>query len=255
MTLAVLAATTPASATAAPSFEIEHRALTPMTQLPARVATRLTITGTAQEERFRIQSARPLQIGGAIRVAGASVVGPAVAACPGTWQRFHAARLSTGTFNYDVVLAPGGTAVADGTDVLSRAPWRGEDEMGLAFRILPEFTGAPTTLSSSLTIASDAPLYQGPLGVQIRLSTASGRIVGMTTPVVNSGRVVLRARPAGSTRSIPVATLPVRDGAFTTRWRAPRGGRWEVYAQYRTASPSNYANDASECGLPVVALR
>lgn len=222
-----------------------------MTQLPARTATRLTITGTGQEERFRIQTARPVTIGGAMRLARADGVGSGVQACPGTWQRLHVARSGTGRFNYDVVLEPGGIAVVDGVDELTRAPWPGEAEMGLAFRILPEFPGG-STLARPLTIGSDGPLYQGPLGVQIRLNTTAGRIVGMTTPVVNTGRVVLRARRAGSMRSIPVATRAVRDGIFSVNWRAPRAGRWEVYAQYRAGS-SNYADDASECGLPLVA--
>ena len=236
----------PSPASATPSFSIEHRALTPLTQLPARVASRLTMTAGAQEERFRLRTGSPVSIGGDVRVVSSAVVPLGLAVCPGTWQRFHAPRANAGRFEYDLVLAAGGTAFADGTDTLVRAPWPGEDEMGLAFAIDPE-------PGRALTLSAEGPLYQGPLGVQIRLSTTAGRLVGMTTPVVNSGRAILRARRAGSSRSIPVATLPVRDGVFSVKWRAPRGGRWEVYAQYRSESPSNFSDDAMECGLPVVA--
>jgi hypothetical protein len=252
--LALLLLATPAPAGAAPAFSIEDRALTPLTQLPARVATRLTITGSGQEERFHLQTPRPVVFSGAIRVVRAAAVPSGLRVCEGTWQRFHTPRPGTGRYSYYVVLEPGGTAFADGTDLLTGAPWIGEEEMGLGFRILPEFTdgGTSTLTGGPLTLTSDGPFYRGASGVEIRLRTTGGRIVGMTSPSVDSGRVILRARRAGASRSIPVATLPVRDGVFSTRWLAPRGGRWEVYAQYRTARPRSYADDASECGFQVV---
>jgi hypothetical protein len=246
----LLVAAAPASAT--PGFSIEHRPTTPLTKLPARVQSTLTITGSGQEERFRVRTLRPVRFAGAIRVARETAVGPGVAQCPGKWQRFHRAHASSGRFDYDVVMAPTGTATVTGVDSLVRAPWTGEDELGLAFEIVPHFEGAPTTLAGApMTITGEPLRYLGPLGVQIRLATTSQLIVATTTPIINNGRIVLRARRGSS--SVPVATLPVRDGIVSVRWRAPRNGRWEVYAQFRTGSRSNYADDASECGLIVTA--
>ena len=252
--LSVLVVVPAAPATATPTFALDHEAASSLTSLPVRTVSRLTMGAGGQEERFRLRSQAPLTFSGDVRAGQASVVSPGVGACPGRWQRFHFARLELSTFTYDVTIPAGGTGVATGTDVLNNAPWPGEDELGLAFEAQPEFTGAPSTLTGDpLTVAAQGPRYLGPLGVQLRLATGGGRIFGTTTPVVDIGRVVLRALPAGSSRSIPVARLRLRDGAFSVRWKAPRPGRYEIYAQYRTTSPSNYANDASECGLRVVA--
>ena len=117
-----------APAAANPAFSLRHDATTPLTRLPARAVSTLTMSAAGQEERFRLRSPVPLTFAGDVRVGLGTALSPAVAACPGRWQRPHVSRLQSGRFEYDLTLPAGGTGTATGTDTLVRAPWTGEDE-------------------------------------------------------------------------------------------------------------------------------
>ena len=69
---------------------------------------------------------------------------------------------------------------------------------------------------------------------------------------VDSGRVELWGYAPGKTRATRLAVARVRDGEWAIpRLRPSRTGRWEFYARYRTAEPTEFADDASVCGTVV----
>ena len=231
----VLAA--PASAT--PTFTLSHEAAGPLDRFPATVVSRLDIRGTDVEERFRLSATGRVAISGDARVVRSAILTPAFRRCPGRWQRFHSARQPREVLFDEIVLPPHGRATAVATDSIVRPPWQEEDALGAAFEITPA-GGSP------MTVATPGPFFSGPLGVQLRISETANRIVVATTPVVNSGRIVLRAYRSMTGRSVHVATLPVRGGIVSTRW-TPRPGTYELYALFRPSN-SSFGADATECG-------
>jgi hypothetical protein len=242
---AMLALATPAAAT--PSFTVSQSAAGPLDRLPATVVSRLNVTGSEVAERFSVQTPTPVRVTGAARVVTTSVVGPGTAACGTRWERFHSARNRQGTFTPTLDIPARGQATLEAVDSLVRPPWPGEDELGVPFEI-----AVPGL--QPFVIGAEGPSYQGPLGVQLRVATTGGRIVVTTTPVVNSGRIVLRAFRRNSPRSIWLGTLPVRNGIVSMVWRPRVAGSYEVYALFRSSS-SSFGDDATECGTTLVARR
>ena len=144
-----------------------------------------------------------------------------------------------------MTLAPGATVFVEATIELVRAPWV-DETLDARWQIEP-------AQGRAFDIISNAPAYDGPLGVEVTLAvgrSSDGRhvVAGVTEPVVNSGRVELWAYSPGRRRATRIARVRVRDGEWSYgRFQPDRPGRWELYARYR-ASRDLFANDASQCG-------
>ena len=236
--LALLLAAAPAAAT--PSFSLQHEAAGPLDRLGAQVVSRLTVTGSDVEESFHLQSATPVRFFGDIRVVRETAVGPGARVCDSRWQRLHDARGAQGAFHYDLVVSAGRRATIEATDTLVRPPWPGEAQLGAVFEVTPA-GGAP------MLVATPGLRYQGPLGVRMRIAETGNRIVVTTVPVVNSGRIELRAFRSERGSSVRIASLAVRHGIVSKRW-IPRPGNYEVYALFRPTN-SSFGADATECGM------
>lgn len=232
-------------AAAAPTFTVDTTAAGPLDRLPATVVSRLNVVGTDVEERFQLNTRAPVVVSGDARVETFSAVGTGTIACGTRWERFHDARNRQGRFSHTIVVPPHGRATLTAVDSIVRPPWPGEEELGVPFTITP--AGLP-----SFTTFAAGPAYAGPMGVQLRVNTTARRIVVTTTPVINSGRIVLRAFSRNASRSTWIATLPVRNGIVSTHWRPRRPGSYEIYALFRS-SGSAFADDSTECGMTVVA--
>jgi hypothetical protein len=238
----------PAVARANPSISVSASRLGSTRHLPAKVQHRLTLTAGLTPERVTVDVTPPshISVTGAAVTRPTSGTGPSLASCPGRWTRFHMP-YRTQNFPTEVTLsiAAGQTATLTTVVELVHAPWP-DETLDATWSIEP-------ALGRAFEVVSNAPLYGGPLGVQlafrvVRAVDGDYVVSGTAEPDVNSGHVELWAFPPGRDHARRVARLRVRHGAWSyNRFRPTRRGRWELYARYRTAGHT-FANDASECG-------
>ena len=105
-------------------------------------------------------------------------------------------------------------------------------------------------------VVSNAPLYGGPLGVQLdfavnRAPNGVYVVSGTAGTDVDSGHVELWAYAPGANRARRVARVAVHAATWAyTRFAPGRRGKWELYARYRSARKA-FADDTSECGTIV----
>jgi hypothetical protein len=240
------------AAQANPAISVSSERVGSLAKLPAKVKHKLTLTAGATEEpvAVSISPAATLTVTGDVRVAPpAPGTGSAPSICPTRWSFLRPAYGTPDAINTTrFTIAPGGTAVVEGTVELVRAPY--EDEgLDATWDITP-------AQGREFDVVSVAPFYTGPLGVAVDFRVLRARdgsyvIAGTTTPNVNSGRVELWAYPPSSKRARRIMAVRVRDGEWETNRFAPgRRGTWELYARYRTAGRS-YADGASTCGTEV----
>ena len=251
LALAVLALLAlPSAALANPSISVSASRDGSTASLPAKVKHRLTLTAGAPAETVTVTvspSARLVVGGDAQSVLPPETgVGPSVATCPGRWSRLHDAYRGGSLLDHvTLTLAPGATAFVEATVELVRPPWA-EETLDARWFVEP-------AQGRAFDVISNAPLYNGPLGVELALRAARAPdghyvVAGTAEPIVGSGRVELWAFPPGRNRATRIARVRVRNGAWSyNRFLPDRTGRWELYARYRTTGRT-YANDASECG-------
>lgn len=249
--LVILAALAlPSAAFANPAISVTSSRVGSTGSLPAKVKHRLTLTAGATTEEVTVSvtpSAR-LVVGGDTLVVRPpdSGVGPSLRTCAGRWSRLHDAYPTAGSLldNVTLTIAPGATAFVEATVRLVRPPWA--DETLDARWFIEPAQGDP------FDVFSIAPLYGGPLGVQLAFQVTRAPdghyvIAGTTEPDVNSGRVELWAFPPKVKRATRIARVRVRNGEWSFNNFLPdRSGNWQIYARYRTGGKT-YANDATEC--------
>jgi hypothetical protein len=240
------------SAQANPAIAVSSARVGSTAKLPAKVKHTLTLTAGATAEQVTVDINPPT----GLIVTGAQSVsppppsaGPSVSACPSRWSfRRDTYRTTTVTNLRTLTIAPGTTAVVEGTVELVGAPFEGE---GLDAEW--EITPAQGRIFSVLSVA---PFYTGPVGVDIRFRMLRARdgsfvIAGNTIPAdVQSGRAELWGYAPGSKRAKRIASVRVRDGEWSTNAFRPDRNGWEIYARYRSAT-RGYADGASICGTEV----
>jgi hypothetical protein len=240
----------PSAALANPSITVSSSRVGSTGKLPAKVKHRLTLTAGATPEEVTVTvtpSAR-VTVGGnpqSVRFP-TSGVGPSVATCAGRWSRLHNAYGAFSLADHvTLTLAPGAIAFVEATVKLVRAPWA-DETLDASWFVEP-------AQGRAFDVISNAPLYGGPLGVQLAFQATRAPdghyvIAGTTDPIVNSGHVAIWAFPPHRNHAIRIARVRVRDGSWSyDRFLPDRTGRWELYARYRT-SGRTFANDTSECG-------
>ncbi len=248
--LVILAALAlPSAALANPAITVSSSRDGSTQSLPAKVKHRLTLTAGATSEQVTVTvspSAR-VTVGGNPQSVQfpTSGVGPSLAICPSRWNRLHDAYGGFSLVDHvTLTLAPGATAFVEATVRLVRPPWA--DETLDARWFIEPAQGDP------FDVFSIAPLYGGPLGVQLAFQVTRAPdghyvIAGTTEPDVNSGRVELWAYPPKVKRASRIARVRVRNGEWSFNSFLPdRSGNWQIYARYRTGGKT-YANDATEC--------
>jgi hypothetical protein len=238
----------PAAALANPAITVSASRVGSTRHLPAKVQHRLTLTAGLTPEHVIVDVSPPSHIAvtGATVMRPTSGTGPSLANCPGRWTRFHQA-YRTQTFPTEVTLgiAAGRTATLTTNVELIRPPWT-DETLDADWLIQP-------ALGRAFDVISNAPLYGGPLGVQLQFRVVRSRsgdyvVAGTTDPSLSSGRVELWGFPPRRSHAVRLARVRVRNGAWSfNRFRPARHGRWELYARYRTARHA-HANDTSECG-------
>jgi hypothetical protein len=238
----------PAAAHANPSIVVSSARVGSTATLPAKVRHTLQLTAGATPESLTVSVSPAARIGltGVPAPPPIPQTGPSVAACQGQWARFHNA-YRTGPFPDDVTftLAPGQTATLTADVQLVHAPWP-DETLDATWSIEPG-------QGRAFDVVSNAPLYGGPLGVQLSFQATrapDGHYVvsGTAAPDVDSGNVELWAFAPGAKKAHRVARVPVRGGEWAYNRFAPsRRGKWELYARYR-ATRKAFANDTSECG-------
>jgi hypothetical protein len=241
----------PAAAGANPSISVSAARIGSTRHLPAKVQHTLKLTAGLAPEQVIVDVTPPSHIAvtGATVMRPVSGTGPSLASCPGRWTRFHMP-YRTQNFPTEVTLgiAAGQTATLTTTVELVHAPWP-DETLDATWSIEP-------ALGRAFDVVSNAPLYGGPLGVQlafgiVRALDGDYVVSGTAEPDVNSGHVELWAFPPGRDHARRIARLRVRNGAWSyNRFRPGRRGRWELYARYRTAGHT-FAHDTSECGTSV----
>ncbi len=241
----------PAAARANPSIVVSSQRIGSTAKLPATVRHTLQLTAGATTEALTVSvsPAARIVLTGVPAPPPIPQTGPSVAACQGQWARFHHA-YRTGPIPDDVsfTLAPGQTATLTADVRLVHAPW--EDEtLDATWSIEPG-------QGRAFDVVSNAPLYGGPLGVQldfqaVRAPDGHYVVAGTAAPDVDSGHVELWAFAPGAKKARRVARVPVHGGDWAyDRFAPTRRGLWELYARYRSARKA-FANDASECGTLV----
>jgi hypothetical protein len=238
----------PSAAHANPSIGVSSARVGSTAKLPAMVRHTLQLTAGTAAERLTVSvsPAARIVLTGVPTPPPVPQTGPSLRACEGHWAKFHNA-YRTGPFPNDVsfTLAPGQTATLTADVQLVQAPWAGET-LDATWSIEPGQGGA-------FDVVSNAPLYGGPLGVQLNFQATrapDGHYVvsGTAAPDVDSGRVELWAFAPGAEKARRVARVPVRAGVWAYNRFAPsRRGQWQLYARYRSARKA-FANDATECG-------
>jgi hypothetical protein len=241
----------PSAANANPSIIVSSARVGSTAKLPARVRHTLQLTAGTTAERLTVSvsPAARIVLTGVPTPPPVPQTGPSLAACPGQWARFHNA-YRTGPFPDDVffTLAPGQTATLTADVQLVHAPWASET-LDATWSIEPG-------QGRAFDVVSNAPLYSGPLGVQLNFQATrapDGHYVvsGTAAPDVDSGHVELWAFAPSAKKARRVARVPVRAGEWAYNRFAPsRRGKWELYARYRTTRTA-FADDASECGTLV----
>jgi hypothetical protein len=240
-------------ASANPSVAVTSERVGSTAKLPAKVKHVLTLTAgaTAEQVTVDIDPATPLTVTGAQTVSPPPPsAGPSLSICSTRWSfRRETYATSTVTNLRTMTIAPGTTAVVEATVQLVGPPSEGQG-LDAEWEITPA-QGRPFTVSSM------APFYTGPFGVDIDFRVLRARdgsyvIAGTTAPAdVSSGRAELWAYAPSSKRAKRIASVPVRDGAWSTgAFRPDRRGKWELYARYRSAT-RGYADGATPCGTEV----
>jgi hypothetical protein len=254
LTILVLLAAPPA-APANPSIVVSSARVGSTAKLPAKVRHTLQLTAGATAEQVTVSVSPPARIdlAGVPAPPPRPQTGPSVATCAGQWARFHTAYRG-GPIPDDVsfTIPAGQTATLTAGVQLVRAPW--EDEtLDATWSIEP-------AQGRAFDVVSNAPLYGGPLGVQLSFGVTrapDGHYVvsGTAGTDVDSGHVELWAYAPGAKTAHRVARVPVHAATWSyTRFAPSRPGKWELYARYRTARRA-FANDASECGTFVSVRR
>ena len=246
----VVLASAPA-ARANPSIVVTSARVGSTAKLPATVRHTLQLTAGATAESVSVSVSPPARIGltGVPAPPPGPQTGPSVATCQGQWARFHDAYRG-GPIPDDVffTIPAGQTATLTADIRLVRAPWANET-LDATWSIEP-------AQGRAFDVVSNAPLYGGPLGVQLNFDVnraPDGHYVvsGTAAPDVSSGHVELWAYAPGAKKARRVARVPVSAGTWAyTRFAPAQRGKWELYARYRTARKA-FANDASECGTIV----
>jgi hypothetical protein len=237
------------SASADPAISVSATPFGALETLPARVDHRLTLTAGASAETVTVTGP------GLLRVSGTapereSAVPFALIACEGRWLRQHIAyRGTTGRSEVTLTIAPSSTVFVETSVVFARAPWA-QDTLEASFEVTP-------ASGVARTVASPAPAYGGPRGLEITFKATRRGVqlydftgsVGL--PRVNSGDVFLEGYAPGRKRATRLALAGVHGGRFKiSNLRLPRPGRWEFFVRYRTESKA-YANDVTQCGTVV----
>jgi hypothetical protein len=244
----------PSAASANPSIVVSAARVGSTAKLPAKVRHTLQLTAGAAAESISVSvsPAARIVLTGVPTPPPGPQTGPSLATCPGRWTRFHDAYRG-GPIPDDVffTIPAGQTATLTADVELVRAPWA-DETLDATWSIEPA-QGRP------FDVVSDAPLYGGPLGVQLDFSVTrapDGRYVvaGTAGTDVDSGRVELWAYAPGAKKARRVARVPVSAASWAYNRFAPtRRGKWELYARYRSAGKA-FADDASECGT-IVSVR
>ncbi len=240
----------PSAAFANPSISVSSARDGSTARLPAKAKHRLTLTAgtTSEQVTVSVSPSARLVVGGDVQSVSPpqSATGPSVATCAGRWERLHDAyRRGSPLDEVTLTIAPGKTAFVEATVKLRRAPWVDES--------LDARWSIEAAQGSGFDVVSHAPLYRGPLGVQLAFQATRAPdghyvVAGTAEPFVNSGHVELWAFPPGRKRATRIARVRVRESSWSfNRFLPSRTGRWELYARYRTAGRT-YANDASDCG-------
>jgi hypothetical protein len=251
---AALVLAAPAAAHANPSIVVSSARVGSTAKLPAKVRHTLRLTAGAVAEQVTVSVSPPAEIAltGVTPPPPRPQTGPGVRACVGRWARFHDA-YRQGPIPDDVffTIPPGQTATLTADVTLVRAPW-GDETLDATWSIEP-------ARGRAFDVISNAPLYSGPLGVQLAFAATRAPdgayvVSGTAAPDVDSGRVELWAYAPGAKTPRRVARVPVRDGTWSVDRFAPtRRGKWELYARYR-ATRRAFADDATECGT-IVAVK
>ena len=154
----------PCAALANPSISVSSSRDGSTKRLPARVTHTLTLTAGAAAEDLTVSVSPP----SAITVSGATVAppvpatGPSVATCRGRWTRFHTPyREEFGSSEVRIEIAAGQTATLSADVELMRAPWA-DETLDADWFVEP-------AQGRAFDVISNAPLYGGPLGVQLAL--------------------------------------------------------------------------------------
>jgi hypothetical protein len=240
----------PPAAHANPSIAVSSARVGSTAKLPAKVRHTLLLTAGAVAESVSVSVSPEARINvtGVAQPPPHPQTGPSVATCAGRWQRFHHAYRDGPIPDSVFLTIPAGqTATLTADVVLEHAPW--EDETLDATWSIEPAQGRP------FDVISNAPLYGGPLGVQLSFGvtrSAGGRYIvsGTAGSDVSSGHVELWAYAPGAGKAHRVARVPVDAGTWTSGFAPTRRGKWELYARYRSARKA-YANDTSECGTLV----
>jgi hypothetical protein len=239
-------------ASANPSVAVTSERVGSTAKLPAKVKHVLTLTAGATAEQVTVDIDPPALL----TVTGAQSVsppppsaGPSVSACPSRWSFLRETyATSTVTNLRTMTIAPGTTAVVEATVQLVGPPSEGQG-LDAEWELTPA-QGRP------YTVFSQAPFYTGPLGVDIRFRLLRARngswvVAGTTLPAdVQTGRAELWGYAPGSKRAKRIASVPVRDGEWSTTAFQPDRNGWELYARYRSAT-RGYADGATPCGTEV----
>jgi len=242
---ALLLCALPSSAAANPSFAVDVEAEGVPGNIPSNVTHRLTMTAGATPETLTLTTTGRMTASGANVAVGEQRAVSATFNCGTKWARPHGARDLSTRFMMDLTLAPGAIAVVETATAYAAAPWA-SDTLDAVWDVKPA-QGIP------FSITSTAPDYRGGMGVQlgftlVRRSAGAYAVAGTTDRDMSSGRVELWGYAPGADRARRLASVRVRDGAWSVpNLRPSRRGQWEFYARYKSAGRT-YADDASECG-------
>jgi hypothetical protein len=243
----LLACVFPAAASADPKFSVSATPVGALTALPAKVEHRLTLTAGATAETVTVSGPGALRVSGVTAERMSALPFP-IATCEGRWIHTlpaYGGKVSRSEATFTI--PPATTAFVDTSVSFMRTP-RADDALDAAFTLIPA-SGA------EIEVASPAPAYTGPRGVDLsftlkRRSALGYAVKGKVDPA-RTGRVTLWGYAPGRKRASPLATTRVRKGAWSIKGlELPRAGKWEFYARYRSAG-TTFANDVSPCGVLV----
>ena len=176
-------------------------------------------------------------------------------------------RFSVISYELDVALPPHSTSRVRARYATAQPLWQDLD-LRLRFDIGTKLvTGARGTLTHTRVVRSPSPRVIGRRAAHIMFRTVpSGRaavrrgtplrIDGFMVPAIPGQHVDFRYRRIGEhgalTTPAPAAVAYVGAlGAFKTTWLPPRPGVYELWAQYKHASPGLYSDDTCVHGFEV----
>jgi len=163
------------------------------------------------------------------------------------------------SYELDVALPPRATARVRARYATAQPLWQDLD-LRLRFEIGTKLvSGARGTLQHARVVHSPSPRIAGRRAAHIMFRTVpSGkaairrgtplRIDGFMVPAIPGQHVEFRYRRIGDhggvTKPAPAVVAVVGAlGAFSTTWMAPRPGLYELWGQYRHASPGLFSDD------------